>query len=194
MYKAGETADLLGVSTQTLHYYDEQGKLKFFRSEGGHRLIKREDLLEFLSSRGLLLDDTPKNKRDVLYVRVADSEPDAESALNRQALRIIEHVPSLQNPLVLKEIGSGLDENRENLKKLIQLVYGGEVHEIFVTDRGRLTRFGYSYLESIFSTKGVPITVVDEAKEKTSIEREQIEDLKSLIEKLSEELFKLRRE
>lgn len=47
VYKAGEVAKVLGITTQTLRVYEDDGKIAYFRSEGGHRLVKREDLLFF---------------------------------------------------------------------------------------------------------------------------------------------------
>ena len=48
VYKAGEVAKVLGITTQTLRVYEDNGKIAYFRSEGGHRLVKQEDLLSFL--------------------------------------------------------------------------------------------------------------------------------------------------
>ena len=66
VYKAGETARIIGVTTETLRNYEDAGKIKFFRSDGGHRLIERDELLRFLDSKGLLLNDTAQEKRDVI--------------------------------------------------------------------------------------------------------------------------------
>ena len=66
VYKAGETARIIGVTTETLRNYEDAGKIKFFRSSGGHRMIERDELLRFLDTKGLLLDDTKQEKRDVI--------------------------------------------------------------------------------------------------------------------------------
>ncbi len=52
----GEAADFLGVSIQTLRRWDASGKLKAWRSVGGHRYYFRKDLEHFrldLSALGL---------------------------------------------------------------------------------------------------------------------------------------------
>ena len=51
-------ANILGITTQTLRVYEDEGRIPFFRSEGGHRLVKREALLAFLGYKGIFVDDT----------------------------------------------------------------------------------------------------------------------------------------
>lgn len=80
VYKAGEVAKVLGITTQTLRVYEDDGKIAYFRSEGGHRLVKQEDLLSFLQQKGILVDnrfcmqiskDKPFRK-DGKYIQVSD--------------------------------------------------------------------------------------------------------------------------
>lgn len=161
VYKAGETANFLGVTTQTLHRYDALGKLKFFRSEGGHRLIKREDLLSFLADKGMLLDDMSHVRRDVIYLCVDPSTQDVDGVLNQQAMDLIGFQTDLQNPLILKEVGDTLDAKRPVLQQLIRLVLTDQVHRVFVSSRDQLAATGYDYLEYVFQEKGVSIQVIE---------------------------------
>lgn len=190
VYRAGEVAKLLGVTTNTLRYYAEQGKIRTVRSEGGHRLVTREDLIEFLDKRGMLFDDSQQEKRDVIYARV--SSYDQKKDLDRQALYIVEHVNGLQKPLVLKEIGSGLNDKREQLQKLIGMVMNDEVNSVYITYKDRLTRFGFNYLAEIFSMKQVDIVVLNDDKEDKNIEQELVDDMMSLIASFSDRLYGLR--
>lgn len=192
VYKAGETARIIGVTTETLRNYEDSGLIKFFRSQGGHRLIEREELLQFLDSKGLLLDDTANTKRDVIYARVSSHEQKARGDLDRQAMHILENQNELQNPLVLKEVGSGLNDKRKELQKLIQMVLDGKVNRVYVTYRDRLTRFGYHYLESVFLAKGVEIIVLNDASQEKDVQQELVEDMMSLIASFSGKLYGLR--
>ena len=142
-----------------MRLYDKEGKIQVVRSEGGHRLIPRDSLLGFLDGKGMLLDDMSKAKRDVVYARV--SSHDQKSDLDRQALYIVEHCNTLQNPLILKEIGSGLNDKRKQLQKLIGMVMEDEVQTVYVTYKDRLTRFRFNYQETIFGLKGVNIVVLN---------------------------------
>lgn len=183
---------ILGVSYATIKNYDKNGKLKFNRTETGRRVVFREDLLEYLDNAGILYKDMDFDKRDVIYARVSSSEQKAKGDLDRQVTFLLENVDDLYKPIVLKEAGSGLNDKRPKIQELIRLVLDGKVNRVFVTYKDRLTRFGYHYLETIFSYHGVSITVVkDEDKEK-SVEEELVEDMMSLIASFSGKLYGLR--
>lgn len=192
VYKAGEVAKILGITTQTLRVYEDDGRISYFRSEGGHRLVKREDLLLFLQAKGILLDDTVHQKRDVIYARVSSHEQRAKGDLDRQAMHIIESQVQLNNPLVLKEVGSGLNDKRKKLQELIGLVLNDKVNRVFVTYRDRLTRFGYHYLESVFLAKGVEIIVLNDVSQEKDVQQELVEDMMSLIASFSGKLYGMR--
>lgn len=181
VYKAGETAKIIGVTTETLRNYEDAGKIKFFRSSGGHRLIERKELLRFLNSKGLLLDDTDGIKRDVIYARVSNHEQKARGDLDRQVVHILECQDGLQNPLVLKEVGSGLDDKREKLQELIKLVLDGKVNKVYVTHCDRLARFGYHYLESVFFAKDVDVVISNDISQEKDVRQELAEDIMSLL-------------
>lgn len=155
VYRAGETAEILGVTTQTLHKYDTDGKLKAYRSEGGHRLFAKEDILMFLDQKGMLYDDTGQDRRDVIYVRIDPGQKKKD--LDKQVIEILEHVEHLSDPLILKEIGSGNDENRKKLKELIQMITEKKIKTIYVLNRTSLAETGYSYLETLCKSNDTEI-------------------------------------
>ena len=45
--------------------------------------------------------------------------------LDRQAMFFVESVSDLQNPIIFKEVGSGLNDNRPKLQQLIKMVIFG---------------------------------------------------------------------
>lgn len=47
-YTVGEAAELLGVSVQTIHRWDEEEKLKVMRTLGKHRRIPLEEIERLL--------------------------------------------------------------------------------------------------------------------------------------------------
>lgn len=190
VYRIGEVAEWLGVTTNTVRTYDREGKIKTVRSDGGHRLIPRESLIEFLKQKDLLLDDSVPNRRDVIYARV--SSYDQKNDLDRQALYIVEHCDNLQNPLILKEIGSGLNDRRKQLQKLLEMVMADEVRTVYVTYKDRLTRFGFNYLETVFGLKGVNIVVLNNPMGEKNVEKELVDDMMSLIASFSGKLYGLR--
>ena len=174
VYKPKDVMQLLGVTHKTLYNYDEQGKLKFQRSESGRRILFRQDLLDYLNEKGLLLDDTDLEKHDYIYARVSSNKQVLSGDLDRQVLFLIEQVSDLQKPVILKEVGSGLNDKRPKLMKLMEDVMEGKVNNVYVTYKDRLTRFGYHYLEKIFHHYGVRIVVVKDMERIKSIEQDSL--------------------
>lgn len=155
-------------------------------------MIERDELLRFLDSKGLLLDDIAQEKRDVIYARVSSHEQKAKGDLDRQAVHILEYQSGLQNPLVLKEVGSSLNDNRKKLQELITMVLDGKVNKVYVTYKDRLTRFGFHYLESVFLAKGVEIVVLNDVSQEKDVQQELVEDMMSLIASFSGKLYGMR--
>ena len=187
LYKTKDIMRILGVSYATIKNYDKNGKLKFNRTESGRRVVFREDLLKYLDDIGVLYNDMDLEKRDVIYARVSSNEQKTKGDLDRQVTFLLENVEDLYKPMVLKEVGSGLNDKRSKLQELIRLVLDGKVHRVFVT-----TRFGYHYLEATFSYHGVPIMVVKDKDREKSVEEELVEDMMSLIASFSGKLYGLR--
>ena len=53
----------------------------------------------------------------------------------------------------------------------------GEVTDLAITYRDRLTRFGFGYLQEFFSGYGVRIHVVDGQEDRKSVQEELVDDL-----------------
>ena len=192
MYKVGEVKELLGVTLQTLHNYDKNGVLKFERTDGGHRLVTKEELLRYLSEKGLLLDDSGLEKFDVIYARVSSNEQKTKGDLDRQILSVLEGFSGrIKNPLILKEVGSGLNDNRKQLHKLIDMILENKVNNIYITYRDRLTRFGYHYIERICEHNGVAIQVLNNERDE-DVNKALVEDVMALIASFSGKLYGMR--
>ena len=189
-YKTGEVAKILNLTIKTIQNYDHSGKLKFIRTTTNYRLMTREDLLDYLDKEGMLCDISLE-KRDVIYARVSSNEQKTKGDLDRQAMFLIENVDNLINPLVLKEVGSGLNDKRKKLMELINLVCNDQVRNIYVTYKDRLTRFGFNYLEEMFKNHDVQIVVKDKKEEK-DVKEELVDDMMSLIASFSGKLYGMR--
>lgn len=64
-YRAGQVAELLGVSVDTVRRWADSGRIRTSRSEGGQRLIDGADLGRFLQERA------PATERDLAVGRSA---------------------------------------------------------------------------------------------------------------------------
>jgi len=117
----------------------------------------------------------------VLYARVSghDQQDDLQSQV-QQLEQWALLARTGQKTLTLTDMGSGLNTERKNLQRLLTLVQDYQVAEVVVTFSDRLTRFGLSYLRSLFSGYGVTLTVLPPDYEKPA-EQEVTQDLVALI-------------
>lgn len=159
VYHIGEVAELLGVTVATIRNYDRSGKMKFERTSGNQRIISRDAILQYLDDNGLLINDDDKVRCDIVYTRVSDDEQ--VSALDSQALGMIEKVKGLNNPIILKEVADDSDADRKVLQKLINMVCNDEVSKVYISNEDALIKAGYKYLRMMFLSHDTDIVVLD---------------------------------
>jgi predicted site-specific integrase-resolvase len=192
IYKPKDVSILIGKTTRTLRIWDEKGQITFRRNPNtNRRFMTRDDVIEILKEQGLYYDDRTSSKKDVVYARVSSHRQKKEGDLDRQVNFLIQQCDDLQNVVVLSEVGSGLNDKRKQLKRLIQMVMNDEVNRVFVTYKDRLTRFGFHYLKTVFNAKNVKIINIKQLSEKNSVEQELMEDMMSLIASFSGKLYGL---
>lgn len=190
-YRVHEVAEILGVTTKTIRNYDKDGKLKTCRTEGNHRMIMRDDLIGFLMEKGLIVDDTANQKKDVIYARVSTNAQKQGGDLDRQALFLAENVSGLMNPVILKEVGSELNDKRAQLQKLLKMVCNDEVRNVYVTSEDRLAKFGYHYLETMFQAHNVNIITIEGSGAEKALQEESAEDITAKADRLDKLLSDL---
>ncbi|MCL1913611.1 MAG: IS607 family transposase [Eubacteriaceae bacterium] len=195
-YKPGDVAKMLGVNPRTVIGYDRSGEIQFERTVTGRRVISNNGLSSYLESKGLLVDDIGENKQDVIYARVSTHKHKERGDLGRQedALKAYMADKNPRNLIVLSEVGSGLDDNRKQLLKLIRMILDGKVNRVCINHKGSLTRFGFNYIQSIADYHGVELVVVSKEVAGKSVQEELAEDLVSVIHSFSSKLYGMRRE
>ena len=92
---------------------------------------------------------------------------------------------------MLSDIKSRLSTTRRQLQRLLQLVRENQVAEIVVTYPDRLTRFGQEYLQALFDSFSVTLTVLDPGEDKTA-EQELTDDMLALLASFSGRLYGMR--
>ena len=157
-YKPGEAAKILGVTVKTIQNYDREGRLKVHRTPTNRRVIMREDLLSYLDSQGMVIWDEVKERRDVVYARVDESELDA-GALETQALTALQSAQEILKPVILKDTGSGTDESRPAYRQLLHMVRDRQVRHIYVVSENILSESGFHTLQTMFLGYGTDIVV-----------------------------------
>ena len=113
-----------------------------------------------------------------IYVRVSSNKNRAN--LDTQATRLKEYsmARGYQIVEVVKEVGSGVNDNRKKLKKLLESDSWGT---LIVEHKDRLTRFGFNYIEILLNKEGRKIEVVNLAEDEKS---DLMQDLVSIIAKM----------
>ena len=165
----------LNLSPQALYALRKSGKLEYKEiSKGFYRYLLPEDFRY------------DENKHIAIYGRV--STPKQKKDLENQLSLIKQYANSIghivKDEYVFSDVASGMNENRRNLNKLLSKIKDGEVSKIFITNRDRLTRFGFGYFKEICSLYNVEIIEINETEDKT-FEEELSEDLIAIIHHFS---------
>ena len=191
-YKTGELAKMIGKQTRTVHSYSTRGEINSIIIPSGKRIISKDEVIKYLKKSNLLYEDD--NKIDLIYARVSTNKQKNRGDLDRQIEYITREIIT-KNPKNLKifsEVGSGLNDNRKELKKLLDMVMNNEIDRIFSLYKDRLTRFGFNYLEQICNKFGTEIIVISEEIQEKSIQEELAEDIISIIHSFSDKLYGMR--
>ena len=122
----------------------------------------------------------------MFYVRASDGN---NIKLNSQINLLTENYGE---PLkTFKDKASGLSEKRKGLNSLLTAAEKGKFDTVYITQKDRLTRFGYAYLEQLLNQYGVRVIVLGETVEKT-LEEELLQDFMSLLASFSGKYYRLR--
>ena len=183
MFRSGEVAKRLGLHPLTVRRWVKAGKIAAVQIGREARIpITEVERLLGEQRAGLL----------VLYGRV--SGHDQQPELQRQVEQLEQWAlvaRTGQKTLTLTDIGSGLNAERKGLQKLLALVQDYQVAEVAVTFSDRLTRFGLTYLQTLFSGYGVTLTMLSPDEDKTP-EEELTQDLLAIITSFAGRLYGLR--
>jgi putative resolvase len=180
MLRSGEVAKRLGLHPLTVRRWVKEGKIAAVQLGREARIpITEVERLLGEQRAGLL----------VLYGRVSghDQQPDLQRQVEQLAQWALV-ARTGHKTLTLTDIGSGLNTERKGLQKLLALVQDYQVAEVAVTCSDRLTRFGLTYLQTLFSGYGVTLTLLAPDEDNTP-EDELTQDLVAIIASLAGRLY-----
>ena len=122
-----------------------------------------------------------------MYTRVSSAEN--KSNLDSQAERLVAYctVRGYQISKVVKEIGSGVNDNRP---KFLALLADPSIGRIVIEHQDRGTRFGFRYIETLLKASGREIEVVNQAENSTE---DLLADLTSILYAFCTRLYGPRR-
>lgn len=194
-YSTGDVAKLLGVVPMTIIGYDRKGIMKFERTTTNRRIISKQNLINYLQTTDVYLNDTTNIKHDAIYCRVSTHKQSQRGDLDNQINTVLAYAAT-QNPVnlkVYKDIGSGLNDKRKDLLSLLTEVQQGKINRIFITYKDRLTRFGFNYLQEICKFHDTCIIPISNEVLEKSLQEELVEDLIAIIHSFSGKLYGLRK-
>ena len=174
-YSLGEVSKFLSMHPKTLQKKDREGVIQFERTPTNRRFLTREKLIKVLEENNLFFDDSKLIKHDIIYARVSSSKQKQSGELERQVEVILKQNHNLQNPIILKEVGSELNEKRPKLQQLLKMVLNNEVNKVYITHKDILVGLGFNYLKYIFEEIGVEIATLYEGNYENLTEKEKTE-------------------
>ncbi|GLV55849.1 resolvase [Dictyobacter sp. S3.2.2.5] len=175
--KLSDYAKQQGVRYETAWRWFRDGKIQG-RRVGAHTILINEPTRVQASS---------STTHTVVYTRVSSAENKAN--LDSQAERMVAYCAARGYHVgkVVKEIGSGVNDNRP---KFLALLADPSVGRIVIEHKDRGTRFGFRYIETLLATYGREIEVVNQAENSTE---DLLSDLTSIIYSFCARLYGQRR-
>ena len=173
-YSIGEFAKLIGKTEQTLRNWDRNNRLKpAYIAPSGFRYYSQEQLNHFLGIKNI-----KPHKKVIGYCRVSSRKQ--KDVLERQVQYVKEYMIAKGYQFeIITDIGSGINYNKQGLKRLIDMITNNEVEKVVILYKDRLVRFGYELIENLCLKYETTIEVIDNT-EKTE-EQELVEDLVQII-------------
>lgn len=176
--RATEAGKQLGVSASTVRNYANSGVLNYTLNAAGQRVFTQKDLDDFVGKE--------PETRTVYYVRASNGNKELIQA------QVDELTEQYGEPLAIySDRGSGLNENRAGLNRLLRDSGKGKFNRVCVTHSDRLSRFGVKYIEQVFDRDGTALTILHD-RVKHSLEDELMSDFMSLIASFSGRFYRLR--
>lgn len=173
----------IGITSQTLYNWRKEGKITY------KELNKRTFLYDIDTVFGRNLVTT---KLSIAYSRVSNSKQRDDLIRQEESIRDYAIKNGIKIDEFYKEIASGMNEERKQFNKVIEMVVEGKVNKIYITYKDRLTRFGFSYFENLFKKFNCEIIVLNNTSE-TTFEQELTQDLISIIHHFSMKMYSNRR-
>lgn len=176
--KLTDYAKHLGISYQTAWRHFKAGKIPY----PSHQLASGTVIVDFDPRTSI-----NTTSKCAIYARVSSAEN--KDNLERQAERLTNYAMAKGYTVqhVVKEVGSGLNDNRRKLEKLLKQ---DDYQFLVVEHKDRLGRFGTHYIDVLLSRCGVTLEIVNLAQDGRD---ELMTDLVAIITSFAARLYGQRR-
>src|SRR4028118_139424 len=150
-----KAVEFLGLSSNTLRKYADEGKISHIKNAAGQRLYDVESYVRGFRERQPNGDSV--RVATVCYCRVSSSKQ--RDDLERQVVYMQSLYPGAE---IIRDIGSGLNFKRKGLRSLLDRLMHGDQLTLIVACRDRLARFGFELIEYLVEQNGGNIVVLDQ--------------------------------
>lgn len=175
-YKPKEFSKLVGCTVGTLQRWDREGILVAHRNPNNRRFYTEEQLEQFLLESSKTKHSGRKN---VAYCRASSQKQKSSIENQEEFISVYTNAKGVIIDEVYSDIGSGLNYDRPQWNKLLEMVRQEDVDTIYVTYKDRFVRFGFEWFEEYCKKYGTEIVVLNQKS--TSPEQELAEDLLSIV-------------
>ena len=160
--KRKDALKILKICYKTLYRLAEDGEIETVMI--GKQMLY--NVKKYLEEKNIV---EKKDKENICYCRVSSRKQKEDLARQIQFMK--ERYPNYK---IVSDIGSGLNYDKKGLREIISKAINGEINEVVVAYKDRLTRFGYELIENLIErySKG-KITIM---------ERKNIEPQEELME------------
>ena len=189
LFNIEQTAQYLNVSKETLRNWDKNNKLIPLKTSGGHRRYKQSELDTFIGNNNIEEKNIEQEVICATYARVSSNEQKQKGDLDRQSQRLSEYCAkhNLFVQYIIKDVGSGLNDNRSGFNKLTDLIIKGKVNKLIIEHKDRLTRFQFNFIQKMFNSYGCKVIVLNGLD--VSSEEELATDMMSLLASFSGKFY-----
>ena len=179
--KASEYAKKMSLHIRTVYRYYHNGKIKGYQD-------KETGTIFILNPFKNKNEDNLENKV-VLYARVSSNENKNNLDSQLERLRLFAIAKGYQVVKEIKEVGSGLNDNRSKLNYLLEKELN-EFKILLVEHKDRLTRFGFNYIDILLKSHNKQIEVINLVD---SDKEDMIQDFVSVITSFCARIYGKRR-
>ena len=116
IYRISEAAEILGVCTKTIRSWDKSRLIICFRTIGGHRRISAAEI-EKITNHNTVQARNFTEGSTAVYCRVSSHDQKKKGDLERQISASVHFCSKvgIKNPLIFRDIASGLNTKRTGL-------------------------------------------------------------------------------
>jgi predicted site-specific integrase-resolvase len=144
--KISQYAKMHNVTIRTVWNWIKKGEVIIERTPTGRNMV--------------VIDNDKKNKEPIVavYARVSSSENKSNLQTQKDRLISYANAKGYKVDKVVTEIGSGLNDKRPKLEKLLT---DKSIDIIIVEHKDRLARFGLNYIEKLLALDGRKIEIIN---------------------------------